>query len=72
LNNLGEQLALEGHYPEAESLYRQARDIWQKSFGPQHPYVAVNLTNLNAGALDSGTIPSAALPETWPGSVRRA
>ncbi|MCY7278579.1 MAG: tetratricopeptide repeat protein [Phormidesmis sp. CAN_BIN44] len=38
----------QGRYAEAEPLYLQALEIWQRQLGDDHPYVASSLNNLAA------------------------
>jgi tetratricopeptide (TPR) repeat protein len=37
LNGLAEVYRAQGHYTEAEPLYKRALAIWEKAFGPDHP-----------------------------------
>ena len=46
LNNLALLYKTQGHYAQAEPLYKRALAIVEKSLGPDHPYVAVSLNNL--------------------------
>ena len=48
LNNLAALYSNQGHYSEAEMLYKQALEIWKKALGPDHPDVAQSLNNLAA------------------------
>src|ERR1051326_6301612 len=36
----------QGHYGDAEPLYRRSLAIYEKALGPDHPYVATSLNNL--------------------------
>jgi tetratricopeptide (TPR) repeat protein len=36
----------QGHYSQAEPLYKRALAIWEKTFGTSHPRVATSLSNL--------------------------
>ncbi len=44
----------EGHYAEAEPLYKRALAIWEKALGPEHPSVAQNLENYAVLLRESG------------------
>ncbi len=46
LNAYAQILLAEGHYPEAESLFRSALAISEKALGTDHPSVATSLNNL--------------------------
>jgi tetratricopeptide (TPR) repeat protein len=46
LNNLADIHAIQGHYAQAEPLYRQALTILEEAFGPEHPEVAYALSHL--------------------------
>ena len=46
LNNLAVLLSVTNRLAEAEALYRRALAITEKSFGPEHPNVAIRLNNL--------------------------
>ncbi len=46
LNKSGFYLKARAQYAAAEPLYRQALKIDERSFGPEHPDVAINLNNL--------------------------
>ena len=39
LNNLAELYRAQGHYAEAEPLYKRSLAIWEKALGPEHPDV---------------------------------
>ena len=43
LNNLGELLRASNRLADAEPLFRRALDIDEKSFGPEHPNVLIDL-----------------------------
>ena len=45
-NNLAEVYRNQGKLAEAEPLYKQSLEIWEKSLGPEHANTALNLTNL--------------------------
>jgi tetratricopeptide (TPR) repeat protein len=46
LNNLAALYESQGHYAEAEPLYRRWLAIYEKWGGPDHPDVALSLNNL--------------------------
>ena len=46
MNELGMYLKSRGRFSEAELLYLWALEVDEKSFGPEHPNVAVRLNNL--------------------------
>ena len=46
LNQLGLLFRAKALYVEAEPLYRRALKIYEASFGPNHPQVAIGLNNL--------------------------
>ena len=46
MNGLGQYLEAKGLYREAEPLMRRALDIDEASLGPEHPRVAIRLSNL--------------------------
>ena len=46
LNNLGRLYSAQGKYVQAESLYRRAVAVWEKTLGAEHPDVATGLSNL--------------------------
>ena len=46
ISNLADVFLYEARYAEAEPLMRRALVITEKSFGPEHPEVAVSLNNL--------------------------
>lgn len=46
MNQLGLLLKANALYAEAESLYRRALAIDERSYGPEHPNVAIRLNNL--------------------------
>jgi len=46
MNSLALLYMQQGHWAEAEPLYRQAQAICEKIHGPEHPYVATDLNNL--------------------------
>ncbi|MEO0533106.1 MAG: tetratricopeptide repeat protein, partial [Cyanobacteria bacterium P01_A01_bin.123] len=46
LNNLGGLYFSQGRYSEAEPLYLQSLQLWQKLLGDEHPGVATSLNNL--------------------------
>jgi tetratricopeptide (TPR) repeat protein len=48
LNNLGNLLASQRRWKEAETLLREAISTWEKMLGPEHPSVAAGLGNLAA------------------------
>jgi tetratricopeptide (TPR) repeat protein len=48
LNNLGNVLASQRRWKEAEALLREAIATWEKLLGPEHPSVAAGLGNLAA------------------------
>jgi tetratricopeptide (TPR) repeat protein len=48
LNNRAQVYRFTGRYQEAESDYREALGIWEKSVGPSHPDYARGLINLAA------------------------
>jgi tetratricopeptide (TPR) repeat protein len=45
---LGFVYKAEGHYAEAEPLYKRSLAIAEKALGPDHPDVGINLNNLAA------------------------
>ncbi len=48
LNDLAGLYEAQGHYAEAEPLYKRALAIYEKALGPEHPHVAASLTGLAA------------------------
>ena len=46
LNNLAEMYLNQGHYAEAEPLFKRSLSIREKGLGPDHPDVANSLNNL--------------------------
>jgi len=46
LNNLAALYHAQGHYAEAEPLYKRSLAIREKTLGPEHPDVATSLNNL--------------------------
>jgi len=46
LNNLAGLYYAQGHYAQAEPLFKRALAIDEKAFGPDHPRVAMSLKNL--------------------------
>ncbi|MBF0602527.1 MAG: CHAT domain-containing protein, partial [Nitrospirae bacterium] len=46
LNNLAELYRVQGHYAQAEPLYKRSLAIREKALGPEHPEVALNLNDL--------------------------
>lgn len=46
LHNAGLIAHTIGHYSEAERFFMRSLAIWEKSLGPDHPYVARNFNNL--------------------------
>jgi tetratricopeptide (TPR) repeat protein len=46
LNGLAETYRAQGHYAEAEPLYKRSLAIREKTLGPEHPDVATSLNNL--------------------------
>ncbi len=48
LNNLALLYQAQGHYAEAEPLYKRALAILEKALGPEHPHVAQSLENYAA------------------------
>ncbi len=52
LDNLARLYKAQGQYAKAEPLYGRALAIFEKSFGPEHPNVAIHLNNL-AGLLSA-------------------
>ena len=35
----------QGKHGEAERMYKQSLEVWEKSLGPNHPYVAKGMEN---------------------------
>jgi tetratricopeptide (TPR) repeat protein len=54
LNNRAQVYRFTGRYLEAETDYREALDIWEKTVGPSHPDFARGLVNLAAFYHDRG------------------
>ncbi|OIP63615.1 MAG: hypothetical protein AUK30_08190 [Nitrospirae bacterium CG2_30_70_394] len=48
LNNLALLYKTQGHYAQAEPLYRRSLAISERALGPDHPDVATSLENLAA------------------------
>ena len=48
LNNLAALYQTQGHYAQAEPLYRRSLAILERALGPDHPDVATSLENLAA------------------------
>ena len=48
LNNLAELYRDQGHYAEAEPLFKRSLAIVEKALGPEHPNVAQGLENYAA------------------------
>ncbi len=48
LNNLALLYKAQGHYAEAEPLYKRSLAILDKALGPEHPNVAASLENYAA------------------------
>ena len=46
LNNLAGLYETQGHYVQAEPLYKRSLAIYEKAHGPDHPDVAMSLNNL--------------------------
>ena len=46
LTGMGEVLRQQGHFEEAESLFREALEMREALFGPDHPKVALTVNNL--------------------------
>ena len=46
LNNLADLYTIQGHYAQAEPLYRQALAILEENFGPEDSEVAYGLSHL--------------------------
>ena len=46
MNNLANVLDDEGHYAEAEKLYRETLDIRRRVLGPEHPDTLWSTNNL--------------------------
>ncbi|MGE5645619.1 MAG: tetratricopeptide repeat protein [Acidobacteriota bacterium] len=59
-NNLAQTLRFQKRYKEAETLYGQALEAYQRSFGPGHPDIARVLGNLAGLHHDRGQEPRAA------------
>jgi tetratricopeptide (TPR) repeat protein len=54
LNNLAALYQAQGHYAEAEPLYRRSLAIMEKALGPEHPHVAQSLKNYAGLLRDTG------------------
>jgi tetratricopeptide (TPR) repeat protein len=59
INNLGYIESMRGHEPEALRRYSEARDIWVRCLGPDHPQVAdarlnIGTTLVGLGRVDEG------------------
>jgi len=54
LNNLALVYRVQGHYGEAEPLYRRSLGLREKALGPDHPEIAQSLNNLAVLYLDQG------------------
>ena len=48
VNNLAHLYERLGRYGEADKLFQRAIEIWEKSLGPKHPYLATALLNLGS------------------------
>ena len=59
LNNLAALLKATNRLPEAEPLMRRALAIDEKSYGPEHPDVAIDLNNLAALLQATNRLPEA-------------
>ena len=46
LNGLGDLYRSQERYEEAESHYKRALFMWEKTLGENHPFVALSLTGL--------------------------
>ncbi len=54
LNNLVELYRVQGRYTEAEPLHKRALATWDKTVGPEHPYVTRVLENYAALLRETG------------------
>jgi tetratricopeptide (TPR) repeat protein len=59
LNRLATLHLAAGAYPEARALYERALALYEQTLGPDHPDVAVTLSNLSNGYLLAGAYPEA-------------
>ncbi len=48
LNGLAKLYRVQGHYAEAEPLFKRSLAIWEGALGPDHPDVATSLENYAA------------------------
>ena len=70
LGNLAVLYATEGHYSEAEPLFKRSLGIWEKTFGPDHPHVATSLENYAAVLRKIGRSKRAAMMEARAKAIR--
>jgi hypothetical protein len=54
MGNLASILDSEGHYAEAEKLYRETLVLQRRVLGPENPYTAISTYNLGAAAAHQG------------------
>lgn len=54
LANIANVCSDTGRYADAEALHKRARAIYEKSFGPEHPWTVTMLANIACTYRDAG------------------